>query len=104
MTAARKPRVKPALTPRPRRREVENGEYAAFIRRVLGAYGRRVATGDVEALTEMVALSRLMDESIGVAVGGLRGFGYTWSEIAARVGVTRQAAQQRWGKGGGPCP
>ena len=24
-------------------------------------------------------------------------FGYSWADIAARLGVTRQAAQQRWG-------
>ncbi len=28
---------------------------------------------------------------------GLRGFGYSWAEIATRLGITRQAAQQRWG-------
>ena len=26
--------------------------------------------------------------------------GYSWAEIAARLGVTRQAAQQRWGGSG----
>jgi hypothetical protein len=42
--------------PRPRRRDVvENDEYAAFVRRIVRAYARRVATGDVEALTDMVA-------------------------------------------------
>ena len=28
---------------------------------------------------------------------GLREFGYSWADIAGRLGVTRQAAQQRWG-------
>jgi hypothetical protein len=27
---------------------------------------------------------------------GLRNAGYSWAEIAARLGVTRQATQQRW--------
>jgi hypothetical protein len=31
------------------------------------------------------------------AVKGLRGYGYSWAEIGARLGITRQAAQQRWG-------
>ena len=35
---------------------VENDEYAAFARRVLRAYARRVADGDVEALTLMTDL------------------------------------------------
>ncbi len=82
----------------PRRRDVvENDEYAAFVRRIVRAYARRVATGDVEALTDMVALSSVLDDAIGDAVTGLRGHGYSWAEIAARLGISRQAAQQRWG-------
>ena len=85
-------------TLRPRRRDVvENDDYAAFTRRVVRAYARRVATGDVEALTDMVALSSVLDDAIGQAVTGLRSHGYSWAEIAARLGITRQAAQQRWG-------
>jgi hypothetical protein len=82
----------------PRRRVVvENDEYAAFTRRIIRAYARRVATGDVEALTDMVTLSSVLDDAISDAVIGLRGHGYSWAEIAARLGITRQAAQQRWG-------
>ena len=84
--------------PRPHRRDVvENDEYAAFVRRIVRAYARRVATGDVEALADMVALSTLLDQAIDEAVTGLRAHGYSWAEIAARLGITRQAAQQRWG-------
>jgi DNA-directed RNA polymerase specialized sigma24 family protein len=100
--------VKAALTPgtgsgdsrpsRPRRRDVvENDEYAAFVRRIIKAFARRVATGDVEALRDMVALSTLLDEAIGDAVNGLRSHGYSWAEIADRLGISRQAAHQRWG-------
>jgi hypothetical protein len=32
------------------------------------------------------------------AVDGLREFGYSWGEIASRLGTTRQAAQQRWSR------
>ncbi|WP_435827260.1 hypothetical protein [Actinoplanes philippinensis] len=100
--------VNSALTPNPRpgdsrpskvrRRDVvENDEYAAFIRRILRAYGRRVATGDVEALRDMVALSSELDTAVGEAVKGLRSHGYSWAEIADRLGISRQAAHQRWG-------
>ena len=93
--------VKPALTPRPRGRDVvENDEYAAFVRRAVRAHGRRVSTGDIEALTDLVLLSEHIDGAIGEAVSGLRNFGYSWADIATRLGVTRQAAQQRWGRGG----
>jgi hypothetical protein len=89
--------VKTRLTRSRRREVVENDEYAAFTRRIIGAYARRVGDGDVEALPAMVALSADLDAAIGQAVTGLRRFGYSWADIATRLGVTRQAAQQRWG-------
>ena len=77
---------------------MENDEYAAFARRVLRAYARRIADGDVEALTLMLGLSAEIDDAIAQAVTGLRGSGYSWAEIGSRLGITRQAAQQRWGR------
>jgi biotin operon repressor len=39
-------------------------------------------------------------EEIGTAVAeavkGLRNHGYSWAEIGSRLGITRQAAPQRW--------
>jgi hypothetical protein len=90
--------VKNPLTPQRVRRLVENDDYAAFARRVLRAYARRVAAGDVEALTLMTDLADEIDTAISQAVTGLRAFGYSWAEIGTRLGVTRQAAQQRWGR------
>jgi hypothetical protein len=89
--------VKTPLTAKRRRRVIENDDYAAFARRVLAAYARRVADGDVEALTLMTDLADEIDATIGQAVTGLRGSGYSWAEIGSRLGITRQAAQQRWG-------
>ncbi|MGW1062173.1 hypothetical protein [Micromonospora rubida] len=93
--------VKKSLTPhlpRQKRREVvENDEFAAFTRRIIRAHGRRVATGDVEALRDLLALSTAIDQAVCEAVIGLRAFGYSWAEIGQRLGISRQAAQQRWG-------
>jgi hypothetical protein len=89
--------VKNPLTPNRAGRVTENDEYAAFARRILRAYARRVADGDIEALTLMLGLSAEIDTAISQAVTGLRGFGYSWAEIGSRLGITRQAAQQRWG-------
>jgi hypothetical protein len=89
--------VKAALTPNRRRRVVENDEYAAFVRRAVAAYARRVAAGDVEALRDLVGLSADLDTALVNAVKGLRAFGYSWAEIGDRLGISRQAAQQRWG-------
>ncbi|MEU1809373.1 hypothetical protein [Micromonospora aurantiaca (nom. illeg.)] len=93
--------VKKPLTPRipvQRRRDViENDAFAAFARRIIRAHGRRVADGDVEALRDLVALSADLDRAITDAVVGLCQFGYSWADIGARLGISRQAAQQRWG-------
>ncbi len=89
--------VKPGLHTKRERRVVENDQFDAFTRRILRAYARRVAYGDVEALTLMLGLSAEIDDAIGQAVTGLRAFGYSWAEIGSRLGITRQAAQQRWG-------
>jgi hypothetical protein len=85
------------LTPKRRSRVVENDEYAAFLRRVIAAYSRRVAAGDIEAITDMAALVGYLDQAIRDAITGLRGYGYSWADIALRLGITRQGAQQRWG-------
>ena len=89
--------VNERLTPNRARRPVDNDEYASFARRVMRAYARRVATGDIDALAAMTDLSAEVDTAIGQAVTGLRSFGYSWAEIGTGLGITRQAAQQRWG-------
>jgi hypothetical protein len=84
---------------------VQNDEYAAFTRRIVRAYARRVAAGDIDAITHLAALAQETDTAIQHAVAGLRSHGYSWAEIGARLGVTRQAAQQHWNshpaRGGG---
>jgi 5-methylthioribose kinase len=89
--------VNKSLTSKRARSLVENDDYAAFARRILRAYARRIADGDVEALVTMTDLADEIDAVIGQAVTGLRAFGYSWAEIGSRLGITRQAAQQRWG-------
>ena len=89
--------VKKTLTPKRPRRQVENDEYSAFIRRIPRAYARSVGDGDVEALALMAGLADEIDTAIAEAVKGLRARGYSWAEIGSRLGITRQAAQQRWG-------
>jgi hypothetical protein len=89
--------VKATLTPKRPRRQVENDEYAAFVRRVLRAYSRRVGDGDVEALVLMIRLPDEINAAMAEAVKGLPDCGYSWTEIGAPLGITRQAAQQRWG-------
>ena len=85
------------LTQNPRRRLVENDEYATFLRRVIRAYSRRVAAGDIEAVADMTTIADEIGTAIQDAITGLRRNGYSWADIALRLNITRQAAQQRWG-------
>ena len=89
--------VKPGLTRKRGKRVVENPQYAAFVARILRAYARRVAAGDIEALRSMVALRSDVDTAVRTAVEGLRSVGYSWSEVGFRLGVSKQAAQMRYG-------
>ena len=86
MTAALRhlpPGVNRSLTPKRPRRVVENDEYAAFVRRVLRAYSRRVAVGDIEALTGMATIAGEIDTAMREAITGLRArHGYSWADIA----------------------
>jgi hypothetical protein len=75
---------------------VENTDYAAFATRVIRAHARRVAAGDIDALVDLLKLASEVDAATDTAVQGLREFGYSWGEIADRIGITRQAAHQRW--------
>jgi hypothetical protein len=96
LTPDRLPSNRPPRT-RKHHREYENPEYAAMLRRTIRAYGHRVAEGEVEGLPDLLNLQNEVEEAAAAAVSGLRKFGYSWEEIARRVGITRQAAQQRWG-------
>ena len=81
------------------KRAVENAQFDAFVRRILRAYARRVAAGDVEALRSLAQLSSEVDAVTRLAVAGLRTspYNYSWSEIADRLGVTKQTAHERYG-------
>jgi hypothetical protein len=82
-----------------RRREVETGDYVAFVRRALDALGRRVGDGRLEDLGELAALAEVLDRITGEVIARLRAEPWrcSWSEIGRELGVTHQAAQQRYG-------
>lgn len=79
-------------------REVENSDFMQFAGRVIRRAGRRVAAGDIDGLTELVALRAQLDEAIDTAVVGLRAEPHyqSWSAIGRALGTTPQAAMQRW--------
>ena len=82
---------------RGRRDSVETSEFAAFTLRVIRAHSRRVGDGDIDSLSDLLDMSRELDAAIATAVRGLHEFSYSWTEIADRLGTSRQNARQRWG-------
>lgn len=84
------------------RNTVENKDFAAFARRIVRAFARRVGDGDIEALADLVAFRDSVDQAIDDAVLGLREWGYSWTDVAAPLGISKQAARQRWGIPSGP--
>lgn len=77
----------------------ETTEYAGMLRRMVRAYGRRLAESDPDNLVAAVELARELDDVIGRAVARMRAeSGFSWAQIAVELGCTRQAAQQRYGR------
>lgn len=70
-----------------------------MLRRMIRAYGRRVADADEVDLAEMAELRQLLDEVIGDTIQEMRAkHDRPWSYIARGLGTTKQAAQQRYGR------
>ena len=95
--------VKPGLTvkrAKRAKRTVENSDFDAFARRILRAYARRVAAGDIEALPGLAMLVSEVDTVVRESVRALRKppYGYSWDELGQRLGVSRQAVQMRYGE------
>lgn len=65
--------------------------------RMIRAHSKRVAVGSPEDLRDLVALRAQLDEAINDGAQALHDTGVSWTEIAAALGVSRQAARQRFG-------
>lgn len=77
----------------------ETPDYAKALGRWIDSYGVRIADGNPEDLAMAGELQHRWDVMMGEAVRGWRGNGYSWAAVGRAFGITRQAAQQRYGKG-----
>lgn len=76
----------------------ETTEYAAMMRRMVKAYGKRVGDADVEDLAELLELQQVLDYVVKGAVQAQReNLGRSWADIAQAAGTSRQAAQKKYG-------
>lgn len=77
----------------------------AFGPSVVGPIADLLAAGDLRLRLEALAALRVaVEEALPGAVREARGRGWSWAEVAEPLGVSRQAAQQRYGGGPPPIP
>lgn len=82
-----------------KRGRVETPEYAGFARRAIRAYGRRVADADDVDLAEMIRIRDEFDAVVTMAVRRQREvLGWSWAQIGAATGLTKQGAHAKWGR------
>ena len=78
---------------------VETPEFLGMVRRMIRAAGRRVAQGDEFELAELAALQSELESVTAQAVAAWRADGRSWASIGDALGISKQGAQQRYGKG-----
>ena len=61
---------------------MHNREFDAFARRIVRAYARRVAAGDLDALAALRQLASTVEIATADAVQGLEILGHSWADIA----------------------
>ena len=83
---------------RPRRTR-EASDMGQMVGRVLRSLVKRAEQGDMDALETLVAVQDYAAIEARRAARALRGeeWGYSWSDIGNALGITKQAAQQRFG-------
>lgn len=77
-------------------RQRESPEVGSAALRMMRALVRRAGEGDTEALEWLAHLERELPALITEAGAAAHRFGYTYTTLAQCLGVTRQAARQRF--------
>jgi hypothetical protein len=74
----------------------ETDKYTAGVVRMVKALGKRVGQEDPHSIEHLQAVQAALDVAWRNAVHALREAGEPDHRIGARLGITRQAVQQRW--------
>lgn len=77
---------------------IETSEYLEMLGRMIRAAGKRVAQADEPELRQLVELVRELESAIDYAISGMRENGSSWTQIGFALGVSRQAAQMKYGR------
>lgn len=80
------------------RRTYEAPDMAAFVGRTMRAMVRRADDGDLEVMSALASIQADLADAQAKAAAALRGKGYSWTDIGRELGMSRQAAQQRFSR------
>lgn len=92
------------------KRDHESPEIGAMAKRMVRALVRRAAAGDTEALEQLAELER--DLPVAITTAGklmasgermVKGQGYSYTELGDVLGISRQAARQRFSRPASPA-
>lgn len=74
-------------------------EYAAFMLRILRAYGTAAKADELDttSLEQLRALRVALDHQTGEVVRALHSGGYSWQDIGDALGMDRSNAAKRYG-------
>lgn len=76
----------------------EAQDLEAMVMRMMRALRQRAEGGDLEALVALVNLEPWCRAQQRLAARALTGEGgYSWAQLALRLGITKQSAHGRWG-------
>lgn len=74
----------------------ESAELGAFLRRMMRALVRRAADGDLEAVEVLAQLNGEIAQATRDAGDAAWRRGYSYTQIGDALGISRQAARQRF--------
>lgn len=81
-----------------KREPYEAPAIGGMVRRMIRALVKRAQAGDTEALEQLHQLESFVPTQVTAAGRGLHEFGYSWGELSAALGISRQACAKRFGK------
>jgi hypothetical protein len=96
--AARGTAIVSAQVKRRSARRREPLDQGAMIGKLIEALSAKAAGGDLDPLIALRRLSGQLDTAMTAAAVEARRAGHSWTTIAGELGVSRQAARQRWGR------
>jgi hypothetical protein len=78
-------------------RRTETGEFGAMVVRMIAAMAHRVGASDIDEFGALWEVRIEANRAAAAAIDELRAKGFSWAQIAAEAGVSRQALCQ-WRK------